>query len=152
MSMTFPRCPCILQDRLYTIKSKSFVFFCQLLYSYTTTAKKGIALSGKIKAEVEFEKKLSVSFLLRDAGEGGAERSSLRLASGLSRRGLAVTVFFLKAEGPMLKQLHENIEIVNLKGSFIRLMKELKVRHVDFLLPVYTAMRALLAKFSGRAF
>ncbi len=47
----------------------------------------------------------------------------------------------------MLKQLHENIEIVNLKGSFIRLMKELKVRHVDFLLPVYTAMRALLAKF-----
>jgi glycosyltransferase involved in cell wall biosynthesis len=87
-----------------------------------------------------------IAFLLRDAGEGGAERSSLRLANGLCRRGYPVCVFFLKAKGPMLAAIDEKIEVVDLKGSFLEFFKELNRRRFDFLLPVYTAMRALLAK------
>jgi glycosyltransferase involved in cell wall biosynthesis len=86
------------------------------------------------------------AFLLRDAGEGGAERSSLRLANALSRRGCSVRVFFLKARGPLLASLYDNIETVNLEGSFLKFLRELRSKRVDFLLPVYTSMRALLAK------
>jgi glycosyltransferase involved in cell wall biosynthesis len=88
-----------------------------------------------------------VAFLLRDAGEGGAERSSLRLANGLARSGYSVRLLFLKAAGPLLASADSSIEIVELgRGlrSFFRLTREM--RRADFVLPVYTAMRALLAK------
>jgi glycosyltransferase involved in cell wall biosynthesis len=87
-----------------------------------------------------------IAFLLRDAGEGGAERSSLRLANGLSRRGHSVCVFFIKAEGPIIEAIAPEVEIVDLRGNFWSFFKELAARKFDFLLPVYTAMRALLAK------
>ncbi|NLL36892.1 MAG: glycosyltransferase [Fretibacterium sp.] len=87
-----------------------------------------------------------VAFLLRDAGMGGAERSSLRLAYGMARRGKRVSVFFLKAKGPLLP-LDPSIEVVDLKGSFLRFLRELQDRRPLFLLPVYTAMRALMARF-----
>ncbi|GHV45791.1 glycosyl transferase [Synergistales bacterium] len=88
-----------------------------------------------------------IAFLLRDLGEGGAERSSLRLANGLSQQeGLSVRLLLLKLNGPMLTSVSPNVEVVNLKGSFFRLLRELHSNPVDFLLPVYTSMRALLAK------
>jgi glycosyltransferase involved in cell wall biosynthesis len=91
-------------------------------------------------------RKYRLIFLLRDAGEGGAERSSLRLANALARRGHEVRVFFLKAGGPMLSKADNKIEIVDLKGSFFKFFSELRARRADFLLPVYTSMRALMAK------
>ena len=87
-----------------------------------------------------------IAFLLRDLGEGGAERSSLRLANGFAKRGFAVVLLLFKAEGPMLSSVHPEAEIVDLKGSFYKLLRELRNRRVDFLLPVYTSMRALMAK------
>ena len=88
-----------------------------------------------------------VVFILRDAGEGGAERSSLRLANGLARSGCSVRLLFLKADGPMLTSADPSVGIAELgRGlrSFFRLPREL--RRADFVLPVYTSMRALLAK------
>ncbi|MDR0616229.1 MAG: glycosyltransferase [Synergistaceae bacterium] len=87
-----------------------------------------------------------IAFLLRDAGEGGAERSSLRLADGLSRRGHSVCVFFINARGPMLGAISRGIETVDLRGRFFAFFFELAARKFDFLLPVYTSMRSLLAK------
>jgi glycosyltransferase involved in cell wall biosynthesis len=91
-------------------------------------------------------RRFKVAFLLRDAGEGGAERSSLRLANGLSRRGHEVCVFFLRAAGPMLGMVGGSVEVASLRGNFFGFFKELAAREIDFLLPVYTSMRALLAK------
>ena len=88
----------------------------------------------------------AVAFLLRDAGEGGAERSSLRLANGLARRGAAVTVMLLRARGPLLASIDPSIEIMDLRGSSVRLLLALRRGRFDFLLPIYTAMRALLAR------
>lgn len=87
------------------------------------------------------------AFLLRDLGEGGAERSSLRLANGLARQeGWRVSLFLLKDKGPLRSAVRPEVEVVDLKGSFFRLLRELRFREVEFLLPVYTSMRALLAK------
>ncbi|MDR1472644.1 MAG: glycosyltransferase [Synergistaceae bacterium] len=87
-----------------------------------------------------------IAFLLRDAGEGGAERSSLRLANGLSRGGCSVSAFFLRAEGPLLGSIDDKIEVVDLKGGFFDFCGRMRAMKFDFLLPVYTSMRALLAK------
>ncbi|MDR3322007.1 MAG: glycosyltransferase [Synergistaceae bacterium] len=92
-----------------------------------------------------------VAFLLRDAGEGGAERSSMRLANVLSRLGCSVRVFLFKARGPLLASIDGDIEIVNLEGSFFKFSRELRSGYVDFLLPVYTAMSALLVKRFSRS-
>lgn len=90
--------------------------------------------------------RLRAAFLLRDAGEGGAERTSLMLANGLARSGLDVTVFFSRARGPLLDSALPSVKKINLRGSFTRLLIEMKRGNFDFLLPVYTSMRALLAK------
>ncbi len=89
---------------------------------------------------------LRVAFLLRDAGEGGAERSSLRLANGLARRGADVTLLLLRPRGPLIGSIEPAVRTVDLRASFLRLLQELRSRPTDFLLPVYTSMRALLAK------
>ena len=99
-----------------------------------------------LSARNDGKKTHRIAFLLRDLGEGGAERSALRLANGLARRGQAVTLLLLKARGPMLASVAPEIEIVDLGGSFFALLSELRKRRPDFLLPVYTAMRALLSK------
>ena len=87
-----------------------------------------------------------VAFLLRDAGTGGAERSSLRLANALARCGLPVSALFLHARGPMFASLAPEVRVVDLHGSFLRLLNEVRRGKFGFLLPVYTAMRALLTK------
>jgi glycosyltransferase involved in cell wall biosynthesis len=46
----------------------------------------------------------------------------------------------------MLAAIDGKIEVVDLRGSFLGFFEELNRRRFDFLLPVYTAMRALLAK------
>ncbi len=90
---------------------------------------------------------VKIAFLLRDLGEGGAERSSLRLANGLAQKGgFSVAMFLLKAGGPMRVSVRSEVDVADLGGSFVRLVGELRARRIDFLLPVYTSMRALLAK------
>jgi len=95
--------------------------------------------------------KYHAAFLLRDLGEGGAERSSLRLANGLARGGMAVTLFLMKKKGPMLAEVAPGVEIVDLGNSFINLLTRLRSARIDFLLPIYTSMSALLAKIILRA-
>jgi glycosyltransferase involved in cell wall biosynthesis len=90
--------------------------------------------------------RFKAAFLLRDAGEGGAERSSLRLANGLSRLGCSVCVFFLKAQGPLLSSIDGKIEVVPLRGGSLGFFRAIRGRKFDFLLPVYTSTTALLAK------
>jgi glycosyltransferase involved in cell wall biosynthesis len=46
----------------------------------------------------------------------------------------------------MLEQIDDGIDVVNLRGNFFGFFKGLNERKFDFLLPVYTSMRALLAK------
>ena len=102
--------------------------------------------SREVSLERPAEKPLRVAFLLRDAGEGGAERSSLRLANGLARRNVEVTLLLLRVRGPLLGSIDPAIRTVDLHSSFLRLLQELRARPTDFLLPVYTSMRTLLAK------
>ncbi|MDR2175934.1 MAG: glycosyltransferase [Synergistaceae bacterium] len=106
--------------------------------------KEGLAEGERKKA---IEDAPRVAFLLRDAGEGGAERSSLRLANGLARSGYSVRLLFLKAAGPLLASADPSVETAELgRGlrSFPLLTREMN--RADFVLPVYTSMRALLAK------
>jgi glycosyltransferase involved in cell wall biosynthesis len=46
----------------------------------------------------------------------------------------------------MLGQVGGSVEAVDLRGNFFSFFRELGARKMDFLLPVYTSMRALLAK------
>ncbi|MCL1876290.1 MAG: glycosyltransferase [Synergistaceae bacterium] len=87
-----------------------------------------------------------VAFLLRDLGQGGAERSSLRLANGLANFGMKVTIFILKRKGEMLDSINPDIQVIDIKSSFFRLLSSIRSMDIDFLLPIYTSMRALLAK------
>jgi glycosyltransferase involved in cell wall biosynthesis len=87
-----------------------------------------------------------IAFLLRDLGQGGAERSSIRLANGLANYGMKVTLFILKRKGEILYSINPDIQVIDIKSSFLRLMSEIRSMDIDFLLPIYTSMRALLAK------
>ena len=87
-----------------------------------------------------------VAFLLRDLGQGGAERSSLRLANGLSNYGMKVTLFILKRKGEMIDSINPDIQVIDVKSSFFRLLSKIRTMDIDFLLPIYTSMRALMAK------
>ena len=92
-----------------------------------------------------------LAFLLRDLGEGGAERSALRLANGLAQGGHSVALLLFKKKGPLLSDVNPEVEVIDLKGSFFALLTRLRSLQTDFLLPVYTSMRALLAKLLLRA-
>ncbi|MDR2179736.1 MAG: glycosyltransferase [Synergistaceae bacterium] len=96
--------------------------------------------------DAKSRQKYRLAFLLRDLGEGGAERSALRLFNGLARDGQDVTVLLFAKKGPLLAAVAPEVRVVDLKGSFFNLLACLHSLRIDFLLPVYTSMRALLAK------
>ena len=54
---------------------------------------------------------------------GGAERSMLNLARGLSKRGHAVDLVLARAEGPFLEDLPDDVRLIDLKAS--RVIKSL---------------------------
>jgi glycosyltransferase involved in cell wall biosynthesis len=87
--------------------------------------------------------KYRLGFLLRDLGEGGAERSSLRLANGLAGDGMPVTLFLMRKKGPMLAEVAPGVRVVD--------FSHLRSAEIDYLMPVYTSMSALLAKILLRA-
>jgi glycosyltransferase involved in cell wall biosynthesis len=84
-----------------------------------------------------------VAFLLRDLEEG---RSSIRLANGLSRSGMEVTLLPLSPKGGLRNELDPKVSIADGGSSFFKLLAWLRSNPVDFLLPSYTSMRALVAK------
>jgi hypothetical protein len=48
---------------------------------------------------------------------GGAERAMLNLAQGLAERGCGLDLVLARAHGPYLKEVHEPIQLVDLKAS-----------------------------------
>ena len=48
--------------------------------------------------------------------EGGAERSMLNLAEGLSARGYAVDMVLARAEGPYMQQVSDRVRVIDLKA------------------------------------
>jgi glycosyltransferase involved in cell wall biosynthesis len=52
----------------------------------------------------------------------------------------------LKANGPLLSSIDGKIEVVDLRGRPFGFFRAINGRKFDFLLPVYTQMRALMAK------
>ncbi|MDR1377452.1 MAG: glycosyltransferase [Synergistaceae bacterium] len=101
--------------------------------------------------EYKNRRKYRLAFLLRDLGEGGAARSALRLANGLARDGQSIIMLLFAKKGPLLREVDPKVEVVDLKGSFLLLLMYLRAFRADFLLPVYTSMRALLARLVLRA-
>jgi glycosyltransferase involved in cell wall biosynthesis len=111
----------------------------------------GIGLEDE-NLEHKSRPKYRLAFLLRELGEGGADRSALRLANGLARDGHSVVLLlFKKKKGPLSNDIAPEVEVVDLRGSFLVLLLRLRSLQVDFLLSAYTSMRALLAKLFLRA-
>src|SRR3989304_6210284 len=65
------------------------------------------------QAEIEVQKRLAI-FLPSLAG-GGAEKSMLKLAHGLARRGYGVDLVLAQAEGPYLNEVSELYRLIDLK-------------------------------------
>jgi len=63
----------------------------------------------------KMQKRLAI-FLPSLAG-GGAEKSMLKLAYGLARRGYALDLVLARAEGPYLSAVPEQVRVVDLKAS-----------------------------------
>lgn len=64
---------------------------------------------------------------------------------------MTVTLFLFSKKGPMLAEVEPGVEIVDLGGSFLRLLKRLHSTKIDFLMPIYMSTSALLAKILLRA-
>ena len=62
------------------------------------------------------------TFFLAHMGEGGAERVMVTLANAFARRNLVPTVVLAQAEGPLLKELLEDIPVVDLRAGHMRLV------------------------------
>ena len=84
---------------------------------------------------------------------GGAERMMVNLANGFVKRGIKVDFLLGKAEGPYLKLVRPDIQIINLNSRKIRyafrpLMKYLATEKPQILLSTQThvSLTALLAK------
>lgn len=55
-----------------------------------------------------------VAFFLPPLGDGGVERTVLRLAGTLVERGYKVDVVTVKAQGPFLQKIHGDVEVIDL--------------------------------------
>jgi len=62
-------------------------------------------------------KKMKVSFLMRSAQGGGAERVMISLANSFVEKGYDIDFLFVHAEGPFLKEINKDINIVDLKAK-----------------------------------
>lgn len=74
-------------------------------------------------------KPLSVSVFLPALEGGGAERAMLHLAQGLAERGVKTDLVIAQAEGAYLKQLPEQVRLIDLQSRFpVVLSKTLALR------------------------
>jgi len=60
---------------------------------------------------------MKVSFLMRSAQGGGAERVMISLANSFVEKGYNIDFLFVHAEGPFIKELNKDIHIVDLKST-----------------------------------
>lgn len=60
---------------------------------------------------------MKVSFLMRSAQGGGAERVMISLANSFVEKGYDIDFLFVHAEGPFLKELNKEINIIDLKSK-----------------------------------
>lgn len=60
---------------------------------------------------------MKVSFLMRSAQGGGAERVMISLANSFVEKGYDIDFLFVHAEGPFLKEINKGINIVDLKSK-----------------------------------
>jgi glycosyltransferase involved in cell wall biosynthesis len=84
-----------------------------------------------------------VAFFMRDMEECVG---SVRIANGLARDGLTVTLLPIRKKGKLLGELDSKVGVVDFGGSFLRLLAWLRSNLIDFLISDYTSMRSLLAK------
>lgn len=60
---------------------------------------------------------MKVSFLMRSAQGGGAERVMISLANSFVEKGYDIDFLFVHAEGPFLKELNKDINVIDLKSK-----------------------------------
>ncbi|WP_267531679.1 glycosyltransferase [Acinetobacter oleivorans] len=58
-----------------------------------------------------------VAFFMRSAQGGGAERVMISVANSFLEKGYDVDFIFVHAEGPFIKEIHKNINIIDLKSK-----------------------------------
>ena len=101
--------------------------------------------------------KINVSLFLPNLHGGGAERIMMHLANGLAERGHRVDFILVKAEGPYLADLSEDVNIVDLGVSgamkaILPLARYLRAERPDVLVSAldHTNIAALLARRLSR--
>jgi len=65
----------------------------------------------------DYRTESDIGFFISSMGDGGAQRTIANLASGLSRRGYVVDILLIRAEGPYLRNLHPEINVVELSST-----------------------------------
>lgn len=102
-----------------------------------------------------------IALFLPDLEGGGAQRIVLTLAKGFVARGIEVDLVLIKAEGPFLPDVPENINLINLLdtsnsrsllgalAAVYKLMRYLRHEHPDFLISSMSRPNILasIAKF-----
>ncbi|MEA3407265.1 MAG: glycosyltransferase [Chloroflexota bacterium] len=104
------------------------------------------------------KKRIHVMFLLPSLRGGGAERVTVHLLAGLDRSRFSPTLILAQREGPYLKDVPDDVEVIDLHRSRMRytlldLVRILRTRQPDIL---FSAMRhvntvAILAKLLSRS-
>lgn len=89
------------------------------------------------------KKEMHIGFFIPSMRGGGAERIFVNLANGLSKKGFKVGLVLAQKEGPYLKDISNNVNIVDLKSSRIikslfPLTKYLKKESPDVLISTLT--------------
>ena len=103
--------------------------------------------------EMTFDMETKLAIFLPSLRGGGAERTMLNLAHGLSERGYAVDLVLARAEGPYLREVKESIRLVDLNGSRLLTSLPVLVRYLRHERPLamlsimnYTSIVALWAR------
>lgn len=60
---------------------------------------------------------MKVSFLMRSAQGGGAERVMISLANSFVEKGYDIDFLFVHAEGPFLREINKDINVIDLKAK-----------------------------------
>ena len=103
-------------------------------------------------------KKIYIGFFIPSMRGGGAEKIFINLVNEFSKRNLKVDLVLAQKEGPYLKDISKDVNIVDLKSSrilksMLPLMKYLKSEKPDVLLSTLTHanIASIVAKIISRS-